>query len=1000
MCAGQPVSPLTRILLGWPEGIRPSPNATTRAALLFHILQAHPECLQLACYQNDSGVTPLHLCVQTASVAVLQVLVSTAQQVLGAKTAALLLSAPDFRGRSALDIAFASQQWDAAALLIDTAPLSHSGIRAALRFSEQATNRSRWQPGSNTVAPAGAGATGMIAGAVGGVLNKLWDSWGGDKNELSSVAQHRQEIKRAASGSRQSRQMVESHLSTSTAATSTAATSTGIELNRTEMDYNHNLHRNSTPGSKDFNLNSHFLPDVTVLGDASAVQQYRQDQIHRLSSTLGLSTGDAAAVLAKHGWDDDAAIKHIAETMQGTTGGREPVSCSSSSSYSAPSSTYDSIASRSSGSSSSSGNSTGTDSGTGFSANSGEHSTPLCRQTTNVSSEMNTSDAADVCLVCFEPLNSSPNQNTSAEWNSPADFEGMSPSQTSYGEMGPSLGLIGSRYLSCGHVTCDACWVGILEASPQAPCCPAPTCRQPLPLEAAKRLLPSTKYTRVASLVTDAYVAANPLLKWCPAAGCTTCLRLASGARNGNGMAASAAAAAAAGRGVDAQCSCGHASCWTCGQAAHEPATCAQALTWTEELAKLRAAAPVSDRRWLQRNARQCPGCGAFIQRTGGCNHMTCACGKHWCWECRRDWSEHNADTGGFYFCSLEEDDEAGSSSGNGSGNSSGNQGGGGGGCSGSGWLREVLRSVHNVASQAILQRALQMHLRHECDPAAVRAVGVHLQELSSKLKLRSGSCSIDKVEGTLDDQGVAKSGAGLIQRTSLDTKPLGPEAIGVSAAEAARMRPEEWAGCMAAACRSAAENGVFKPKFLPQNSANRSNLIIFAASEGVLDNSSASWTFLDAPKLAAVVIEAHATLQNAAAALRDLPGGARRRYLTELCDDSERWLAQVEPILMELPYQDVAVARAGSHPFFLAPFVAARGALASLIQGWKGVATPKESSQIPGLPAHVIVAQAHYLAALERQRGQVGDAAEALQHAVGAVKHAARSGLFSATND
>ena len=37
------------------------------------------------------------------------------------------------------------------------------------------------------------------------------------------------------------------------------------------------------------------------------------------------------------------------------------------------------------------------------------------------------------------------------------------------------------------------------------------------------------------------------------------------------------------------------------------------------------------------------------LQKRGGCLHMTCRqCRHHWCWECGRAWSEHNAETGGW----------------------------------------------------------------------------------------------------------------------------------------------------------------------------------------------------------------------------------------------------------------------------------------------------------------------------------------------------------------
>ena len=34
-------------------------------------------------------------------------------------------------------------------------------------------------------------------------------------------------------------------------------------------------------------------------------------------------------------------------------------------------------------------------------------------------------------------------------------------------------------------------------------------------------------------------------------------------------------------------------------------------------------------------NTRKAPCCGAAVEKSGGCNHITCKCGKHWCWRCK-----------------------------------------------------------------------------------------------------------------------------------------------------------------------------------------------------------------------------------------------------------------------------------------------------------------------------------------------------------------------------
>eukprot|EP01084_Bolivina_argentea_P120414 213432_1 len=37
-----------------------------------------------------------------------------------------------------------------------------------------------------------------------------------------------------------------------------------------------------------------------------------------------------------------------------------------------------------------------------------------------------------------------------------------------------------------------------------------------------------------------------------------------------------------------------------------------------------------------RKSVKQCPACGAHVERNEGCNHMTCRCRTHWCWSCHR----------------------------------------------------------------------------------------------------------------------------------------------------------------------------------------------------------------------------------------------------------------------------------------------------------------------------------------------------------------------------
>jgi hypothetical protein len=923
ICTGQPVGPLSRILLGLPPGIRPAPNSKERASLLSSLLTLYPEILQLACILNKKGQTPVHCCVNTASVEVLQTLVSFAQRHLGKENSALLLSVPDSLGRTALCIALASQQWEMAFLLLDTGSLSHAGIQASYRIQQSlggggggGNRRNAARVSSVSFVAAGSGTSAVISGALGGVLNKLWDSWGGNADELNSIQRHRSEIIGGDGGgggepSSENNLIKEDEPATSSSppclrSHSLPSTPTSTAL-ATSSDINNIPMLSFTEKS---------VPLVSVLGDLSAVQRRQQNQIERVAGLLNISISEAMQVLMKKSWDEAAAL-----------------SFSSSESSVSPSS--------------SSAGRVGVDKETEpetfkpinedkrEDVTEGYHSAAEEEEMKEIN-EHETPQRRMTCMVCFEEVveNSATTKST--------------------------------KYLPCSqdHFTCDICFQGILNSNPQSACCPSDTCRLPLPLKAAEILLPRPKYQRVCQFVAEKYVQTAHDLRWCPAAGCTMCLQLNTGGAAGK----IAHTAATLGRGVDAFCShCTHSSCWSCGETSHEPASCPQARTWEEELAALRAMAKTSNRKWLEVNARKCPGCSAFIQRTGGCNHMTCGCGKHWCWECGRDWSLHNTKTGGFYFCSLVED---GAGQGEAENENSGR----------SSWLREMWKSVHNVAGEATLHRCLQMQLRHECDQAAVHAVAAYLQDLSSKIT--TTAFSETPSSSTLNTTSVL----------------LGPEQVGVSRKEAAEMRATEWALVIATACCSAKEEGVFDLKKL-KNSAPTTDITTPKLK-------------IDFSALASIIIEAHAILKNSAAPLRALNGGARRKYLVELCEEAERYLALVEPILMDAPYQTEAIGLGRRLVASTSSFSTNnaqqtpqeqqgrgfRGAISCFIQNIKGVSGLNYENRISGVDAHVIVEQAHHIAAMQRQAQElsIGQNVAGLQRAIDGLKDAGRKGLFA----
>lgn len=190
--------------------------------------------------------------------------------------------------------------------------------------------------------------------------------------------------------------------------------------------------------------------------------------------------------------------------------------------------------------------------------------------------------------------------------------------------------------LGCGHRACTPCYSAYVghkiddegTAAVRARC-PLVKCRVQLTDALVNALATDAQRARYAVYLERAFVDDHPRLAWCPAPSCTHAILMVQPA---DGAPLTGAARVA--------CACGEVFCFACLRDDHSPATCEQLRLW---LIKCKDDSETYN--WLQANTRACPACKTSVEKSGGCNHMTCrhaSCGHEWCWVCAGPWKEHS----------------------------------------------------------------------------------------------------------------------------------------------------------------------------------------------------------------------------------------------------------------------------------------------------------------------------------------------------------------------
>ncbi|KAI0069253.1 hypothetical protein BV25DRAFT_119859 [Artomyces pyxidatus] len=177
--------------------------------------------------------------------------------------------------------------------------------------------------------------------------------------------------------------------------------------------------------------------------------------------------------------------------------------------------------------------------------------------------------------------------------------------------------------LGCGHIYCTACIRHFLMSALDSDQFPLvcmgdeSRCGVPIAIPAMFKFLPRAAFDRLMEIAFVAHVAKHPQeLRYCKTPDCTQIYRT-TGAASPSVL----------------QCpSCFSTVCSSCDEEGHEGVTC--------EMQKALKDPAEQDRlndEWITQQGgrvKKCPQCNLLIEKTEGCNHMSCRCGAHICWRC------------------------------------------------------------------------------------------------------------------------------------------------------------------------------------------------------------------------------------------------------------------------------------------------------------------------------------------------------------------------------
>ena len=174
--------------------------------------------------------------------------------------------------------------------------------------------------------------------------------------------------------------------------------------------------------------------------------------------------------------------------------------------------------------------------------------------------------------------------------------------------------------LECGHGYCSGCLDLFLKAAADIRNFPitcvgqGATCKIPISLPFIHRFLPHYSFKHLLESAFAAYLEQNPTqFRYCKTPDCRQTYRQES-----------------ADKAASITCpSCFVKTCSSCSED-HKTMTCAEYRISRDPEEQERLNEKLAEISGYKR----CPRCAIWVEKTGGCNHMSCRCGVHICWIC------------------------------------------------------------------------------------------------------------------------------------------------------------------------------------------------------------------------------------------------------------------------------------------------------------------------------------------------------------------------------